>query len=432
MRPIILVTGANGGVGLGVCERLLVQLSSPTPPDSARDGKQVGTPFHAANGCTLILACRNAARAAEAKAQLEQLLERLSRADDRELARNVGPADWAQGSSSATRDAGAARARYTQVVDAPLPARDASARDAYRASFVRGTVIDTIALDLASAASTVACTKELSLRYPYLTHVVLNAGGASWIGVDWLRATLSMIFNLHTAVTRPTYKLQRSGEVSADGFGWVWELNVGMHYVLANRLRPLLCATPYNSPSRIVWTGSLEASMADYNESDMECLDAAKSPHPYESTKYQCELAALGMDNILRGTGIKEPRVYTAHPGIVASSIFAGVIYSWMLVLMRFVFYLARWTGSPHHPIDAYKGAVAASHVALAPVESLDSTVRYGARCTITGREYVASEQIDGWDGPPSQGMLPHNKVGRLARDLVERCNTRLAQYLAD
>ena len=68
-----------------------------------------------------------------------------------------------------------------------------------------GTVIDTIALDLANAASTVACTKELSLRYPYLTHVVLNAGGASWIGVDWLRATLSMIFNLHMAVTRPTY-----------------------------------------------------------------------------------------------------------------------------------------------------------------------------------------------------------------------------------
>ncbi|WFD33459.1 3beta-hydroxysteroid 3-dehydrogenase [Malassezia cuniculi] len=436
MRPIILVTGANGGVGLGVCERLLVQLSSPTPPDSSTDGKATGTPYHAAEGCTLVLACRNPQRAAEAKAHLEHLLQRLGAVDDSELARGVDPAHWTpQGASSAVASAAsapAARPRYTQTLSAPVPTRDAAARDAYRASFVRGTVIDTVSLDLASAQSTIACASELARRYPYLTHMILNAGGASWIGVDWLRATFSMLVNLHAAVTRPTYKLQRSGEVSADGYGKVWELNVGMHYVLANRLRPLLCATPYNSPSRIIWTGSLEAAMRDYHEDDMECLDPAKSPHAYESTKYQCELAALGMDDRLRGAGTKEPRVYTAHPGIVASSIFAGVIYSWMLVLMRCVFYLARWTGSPHHPIDAYKGAVAASHVAIAPVEALDSTVRYGARCTIFGREYVTAEPIDGWDGPPSQGMLPHNTVGGLARRLVERCDARLQAHLAD
>ena len=33
-RPILLVTGANAGVGLGICERLLVQLADPTPSDS--------------------------------------------------------------------------------------------------------------------------------------------------------------------------------------------------------------------------------------------------------------------------------------------------------------------------------------------------------------------------------------------------------------
>ena len=33
-RPIILVTGANAGLGLGVCERLLIQLSSTMPSDS--------------------------------------------------------------------------------------------------------------------------------------------------------------------------------------------------------------------------------------------------------------------------------------------------------------------------------------------------------------------------------------------------------------
>lgn len=422
LRPIILVTGANGGVGLGVCERLLVQLSDPTPPDGAREphARAPGTPYHAAAGCTLILACRNPERAAGAKAALEDVLRALGGADAPE---------GAHGASSATpapADAPAgARVRIQRAK--PAATRDADARAAYRASFVRGTRIETIALDLASAASTLACAAELARRVPYLTHVVLNAGGASWIGVDWIRAVLGMLTNMHRALTRPTYKLQRVGERTADGFGRVWALNVGMHYVLAQRLRPLLRASPYAGPSRIVWTGSLEAAMADYAPDDMECLDPAKSPHAYESTKYQCELAALGMDDRLRGTGAKEPRVYTAHPGIVASSIFAGVIHAWLLVLMKLAFYFARWTGSPHHTIDAYKGAVAASHVAVAPVESLDATVRYGARCTRTGHEYVAAEPVDGWDGPPSQGTLPHNTVGRLARDLVAQCDARLA-----
>lgn len=188
-----------------------------------------------------------------------------------------------------------------------------------------------------------------------------------------------------------------------------------------------------------------------------------RSPHPYESSKYQCELAALGLEDALRGpvrlptapgtpTGDASPRTargieptsFTAHPGVVASSIFAEYLNVFMALCMKFAFYLvsraalhqgvllragltlplqARWTLSPHHPIEAYKGAVAASHVALAPLTSLDPTRRYGSRTDFWGREYVDAGRIDGWaqrrDQQPSD--QPGELVRAKARDLIAR-----------
>ena len=83
LRPVILVTGANAGVGFGICQRLLVQLSSPTPSDTLPNHPQLysdptiqptPTPFSAADGCTIILACRNPIKAHKARQQLQQLL----------------------------------------------------------------------------------------------------------------------------------------------------------------------------------------------------------------------------------------------------------------------------------------------------------------------------------------------------------------------
>ena len=339
-RPIVLVTGANGGVGLGVCERLLVQFSNPSPPDSAalRGGSSeaAGTPYDASEGCTLILACRNATKARAAVAKLEALLEKLGGGD------GAQESPVQKGASSAV-DAGAAdnvRARFTNDRSAPVAERNARALAAYRKSFVRGTRIEVVSLDLASIASTQACVQTVRERYPYLTHLVLNAGGAAWAGINWPLAFFEILTNLHRAVTRPSYKLQHPSEKTADGFGWVWEINCGMHYVLANGLVPHLRASPYLAASRIIWTGSLEASRADYCADDFQCLDPRRSPHAYESTKYQCELAALGMDERLKTHG--GVRVYTAHPGIVASSIFSEVIHVLLLSRMKLVFYAVR------------------------------------------------------------------------------------------
>jgi len=342
-RPILLVTGANAGVGLGICERLLVQLADPTPSDSGMlAGCEVaGTPFHAGDGCTLILACRNQAKAKSAVAHLEGVLAQLKEQSEIELARLSGGVEGVAGKDAATH-AGQSmlRRRFETNREAAIEKRVAVARAHYRASFCKGTVIDLVPLDLASIASTRACAAAVSAKYPYLTHMVLNAGGAAWTGVDWLRATWEMLSNLHKAVTYPSYKLQRAGDKSADGFGWVWQINVGGHYLLARDLDAHLRASPYVTPSRIIWTGSLEASERAFSMDDFQCLDPSQSPCPYESTKYQCELAALGMDERLEHSGLHAPRAYTAHPGIVASSIFSNVLFSFMLVLMKFVFYL--------------------------------------------------------------------------------------------
>lgn len=345
-RPIILVTGANAGLGLGLCKRLLVQLSSPTPPDSAaldiprRDA--AGTPFDARDGCTLVLACRNQAKAEDAKLQLQELISHISHSEDELIQSNRSPDTWPDASSSSVNDKKLLRKReYETKLDAPLDVRNRDARIEYRQSFCAGTKIEIVPLDLSSIASTKECARVVASKFPYLTHLILNAGGASWVGVDWIRAIWEILTNLHKAVTFPSYKLQRSGEISKDGFGWVWQVNVGGHYLLVHELESLLRASPYATPSRIIWTGSLEANPNDFQANDYQCLDPKVSPNPYESTKYQCELTSLAMDErFLSHEQSPALRSFTAHPGIVATSIFSGVIPAIMVIMMKLVFFL--------------------------------------------------------------------------------------------
>lgn len=71
-------------------------------------------------------------------------------------------------------------------------------------------------------------------RYPYLTHLIHNAGGGAFTGLDFLSATWMMVTSFRAAVTFPKYKLQRSGDVSQDGLGWVWQINVGSSWALVS------------------------------------------------------------------------------------------------------------------------------------------------------------------------------------------------------
>ncbi|KAJ1044028.1 hypothetical protein NDA11_002214 [Ustilago hordei] len=523
LRPVILVSGANAGVGFGICQRLIVQLSSPTPSDTLPIHPQrnkdatlqpTATPFAAPDGCTIVLACRNPIKAHKARQQLKQLLKWIENLPEHEDTPSGPPERWAFAIDITSKDdkltdpeteddirdtphedadpALVAHAQENNVrrrrnlrkalanddeakqvlsadsdsegegddagegtpdspdLDASLEQRNRRANARYRRRFCQGTRIEFVPLDLGSMGSALECARTVRERYSHVTHVVLNAGSSSWTGINWFHAVWMILTQFRYAVTWPAYKMQRAGDKSDDGFGWVWQCNVGAHWILVRALLPSLRATPYSVPSRIVWTSSVEAFSKYYDVSDYQCVNVGKSPLPYESVKYQCELAAFGLDDALQtrrmrtqpgtpteerppmlsmssvdgsmtdssmrrtassasGTaprgflglppasralpGQAEPRSFLAHPGVVASTMMAQFVATWMTVFVVATFYVARWVGSPHHPIDPFKGAVSVSYACLAPEP--DPKKRYGSRADCWGREYVGIESIE-------------------------------------
>lgn len=512
-RPVIVITGANSGVGFGLAQRLLVQLSSPTPSDTIpvhphkipREEKPLASPFSAPDGCTLILACRNAIKAHRARAQLVNLLCHLeelpddaepllsvprhvlehtleAKANGGSIDEDADPALVAQAMEASLRrrrrrSAAISHAELENAQERDLTRdprtgrtysmreREIRARGRYRRRFCAGTKIEIQAIDLGSMASALQCAKEITARHRYVTHVILNAGSSAFTGINWPHAIWMVLTSFHAAVTYPAYKLQRAGDVGKDGYGWVWQANVGAHYILVRALLPALRATPYSTPSRIIWTGSLEASEQAYDPSDFQCVDAKKSPLPYESAKYQCELAAHGLEDVLQKRQIRtepgtplpfveadsvksyadlrgsaassihgrdgvEPKSFLAHPGVVASSIFAECLNVFLAACMHLAFYIARWTFSDHHNIEAYKGAVAASHVALAPLSHLNASARYGAQTDWHGREYVFVGRTPAWDAVEPKGRGREAKSKILAGAIHQTGKPRAGEYV--
>lgn len=120
---------ACSGVGLGICHRLLVQLSHASPPDafpqaSSHEQSLSQSPFFPARCLTLILACRSAERANAARQRLLKMIHG-------EVARQK-----------------------------KFPGYDGQAEE-----FCRGLQIDCLSLDLASMDSIFEFSKEASRRY---------------------------------------------------------------------------------------------------------------------------------------------------------------------------------------------------------------------------------------------------------------------------
>ncbi len=313
---------------------------------------------------------------------------------------------------------------------------DVRARGRYRRRFCQKSVIEVQPLDLGSMASVLKSAEEIRERYGYVTHAILNAGLAAWQGLNWPKAIWMICTGFRSAVTWPKYKKQRCGDIGADGYGWVWQCNVAAHYVFVRALLPAFRATPFSEPSRIVWTGSIEAYQRFYHPEDYQCLDPKISGPTYESTKYQCELVALGLDERLQVERVRtvpstpawemppprlqsstsrEPRSFLSHPGVVASSMFEDYLGTFLVLCFKLALYFARWMLSPHHLISGYKAGIAAVHLATAPASQLDTTVRYAARCDFWGQEYVYRSRVDGWaedDAATKAGKEVNSKFG--------------------
>ncbi|KAF5336916.1 hypothetical protein D9611_002860 [Ephemerocybe angulata] len=375
-RPIIIVTGANGGLGYGICQRLLVQLSTPSPPDAlpqpfeeALPPREEGKAMPKYTGATVIMACRSVARAEKARGELLK---------------------W---------------------FDAHLRKRIAKGGvDKAAEEFRKNLVVEVEYLDLASTKSVFDFAARIRSRYTYISHLMCNAGLASFTGIDWALAIKQLLASPMQAVTAPLFYSQHQGELSIDGLGWVWQCNFFGHFALFRELENLLAASSPSSnaisvsaspPSsavkagdieglgagRVVWCSSIEASPAFYDPADWQLKNTT---HSYESSKYQIDIVATTLDRLSTHPTISadsEPkssnptnasrngsgrvRHFVSQPGVVNTNVANALIGPFFDMIKICLFYLARWLGSPNHPISPYKGALAATHLALVPLACL-------------------------------------------------------------
>ena len=61
----------------------------------------------------------------------------------------------------------------------------------------------------------------LHCRYPYVSHLVCNAGVASFSGIDWMACIKQLVASPMSAIMAPVFNLQHTGEISADNISWV-------------------------------------------------------------------------------------------------------------------------------------------------------------------------------------------------------------------
>ncbi|KAH8105487.1 NAD(P)-binding protein [Cristinia sonorae] len=332
-RPIIVVTGANSGVGYGICRRFLQQFSQPTPPDAkpqflplTSDGR-ADTTFaktESYEGLTLILACRNEGRANTARQQLLQELDEYIHGEKR-------------------------RPGY----------------DGYAERFRDNLEVNIHLIDMSSLRTVFRFARELSQKYPYISHLICNAGGAVFEGIDWLAALGQLIRHPIIGVTVTEFKIQQKGVVGPDGLGLVWQSNVFSHYVLSHLLEPLFAAYADRSgqPGRVLWTSSLEASPTTFNRGDLQCI---KTDQAYEATKYQIDLLASELHRrTLEATKPSVIRHIIVHPGISHSDLTKALIGAALEYAKLAFFYVVRFFGSRNHTIEITTAAISATHLCL-------------------------------------------------------------------
>lgn len=206
------------------------------------------------------------------------------------------------------------------------------------------------------------------VRYPYLNHLVLNAGAASFIAVDWFKFIVSFIVHPVITLTVASYIIQPVGERSNDGLGYIWQCNVFGPYIFVSsftytphtppirpfqpihirfhqyrELQPLLGAfhsrseVDHHYPSRVLWTSSLEATHF-YRPEDWQLVETG---HPYEASKYQidilaCQLEKQALQLEEQTNRPAEVRHMLIHPGVASTSIAENLVLPALAYFMSF------------------------------------------------------------------------------------------------
>ncbi|KAJ2716885.1 hypothetical protein H4R19_000370 [Coemansia spiralis] len=302
---VAVITGGNSGVGLATAEQLLAH------------GAATQTAL------TVVLACRNVAKAQQAQRQLQ--------------------------------------ARY--------PGSDVRVQQ----------------LDTSSVASVLRAVSELGAAYSRLDLLFCNAGAMAIAGLDIPGIARGLLTHPVAFFESSEALRQRRGLTTQDGLGLTFQTNVFGHYLLVDRLVPLLAGT---GGARVIWTGS-SASHLDFSPADYQHIHG---PKPYESSKFIVDQIAQPLDARLRKQGVC---CYIAEPGNVCSGFLAGLDMPAFQLLVLVVFYLLRIVaGIPRFTVTASCGAAACVHLALADGDKLDPRIKYHSCSTRAGAPYVVQRPL--------------------------------------
>ncbi|POS80938.1 3-keto-steroid reductase [Diaporthe helianthi] len=398
-----LVTGANSGVGLGICQRLIDEFLATRSMNSH---------------LILIPTTRDARKSAETTSQLRAHLHKSA----------TFPKLRARGATS-PNDA----VVRVHLLSLQLDLCDFSTVYAAASQLVSGT------LPLEGSG-------DGGVRIPRLDAVIFNAGIGGWTGVNWFQAAHNFLTaGWIQATTWPTYKIapagmtvdplpagkqqNQNGEANRGGkddavVGRLFCANVFGHYLFARAILPLLSRRQGVGedseipPGRLIWESSVEAARDHFRPDDLQGLETSA---PYESTKRLTDLLVLTTNlpgarahsapywrlppSTAAAAALQDeqeqqpPKVYLCHPGIVVTTILPLPMilqYLWTLAA-----YVARWLGSAWHTNTAYNAAAAMVWLALSTQETLDleaaESIKWGSACDIRGKALVKETEVDGW-----------------------------------
>ncbi|KAI0632626.1 hypothetical protein C8Q77DRAFT_1218157 [Trametes polyzona] len=436
---VIVVTGANSGVGFGICHRLLVQLSSPQPSDAEpyfnverEKARGLELPQRSPDaGVTIVMACRDAKRAQDARDKLYKLL-------DKHIA-HLTPG---------------------------------SEEHAYANVFRKNVRLDIERLDLSTVKSVLEFGKAVAEKYEYITHLIFNAGTATYSHLDILGFVYDLFTHPIDAIEHPRRNMQVNGVLSKDNLGFTWQCNVFGHYVLYRSVQHLLlaCARKTGTPARVIWMSSLDAEPTFDLKEDWQLT---KTMHSYNASKFQIELVAAELERRtveaaerpqdVNSGGPSQRHLVAPHgefhhyivsPGITATnmSTLLNIPLPGWRYLMLAAFYIVRFIGSPHVLLSLYSAAVAAVHIALVPLLAIPTvedevhaspadikwpswhsfygrfagarprvlTLRFGAENDRWGNDRPGVMAVPVWDEHPDAGEVLLERFERLYQTFLQ------------
>ncbi|KAB5542874.1 hypothetical protein GE09DRAFT_1225024 [Coniochaeta sp. 2T2.1] len=391
----VLVTGANSGIGFGICQRLIDEFIATRSLDSH---------------LILIPTARSTRKSDDTVNALRQYAAKRAECS-KTLKSRLGPGYEASETT-----------RRIHLVSIQL--------DLCNLPSIRGAADQLVNGTLSNPSDTDAFLSLVDVRIPRLDAVILNAGIGGWSGLNWSKVAHCFFSKgIVQATTFPTFKAGIKGltvnpipanpksddeSKTSPVLGEVFCANVFGHYLFVHAVLPLLSREPASTapPGRIIWESSIEPTGGDFSPSDFQAI---KTKDAYESSKRLTDIIAMtsSLPSVKPYSAsylspppsskdrnlLTPPKIYLAHPGVVVSTLFP--LNAFLFFWYRVVMYLSRWLGSPWHPVTAYNGACAMVWLALAGEDELASrggqNVKWGTSCDRCGNTSPKRTEVEGW-----------------------------------